>query len=251
MPQASILVTAYNCSNYIKECIDSIKCQSYTNWECLVLDDCSSDNTHQVIVESIGDDSRFRVFVNTERKTALPNLMTLIKEATAPVIVIVDGDDFWTTPNALARIIIEYQDSEVDATYGSYIQHPSGKKGHCALVGNPLWFASWWYGHTLSWKRELSLRSFNEEPEVYINPLTSIVWDITYDVVLYFPVLYRARKVVFIPDVNYAYRRHEENDDITYIGKQKQVGVATWTANYWAKRVLGPNEARRKGFCVS
>lgn len=61
MKLISIIIPVYNREQIVKETLDSIKNQSYTNWECIIVDDDSSDNSFEVIKEYVKDDSRFTV----------------------------------------------------------------------------------------------------------------------------------------------------------------------------------------------
>lgn len=58
----SIVMPAYNCSAYIRETIESVLKQSYPYWELIVVDDCSSDNTREIVSEYMKRDSRIRLF---------------------------------------------------------------------------------------------------------------------------------------------------------------------------------------------
>ena len=61
MPKVSLVIPAYNIESYIRRCIESVKHQTFTDFEAIVVDDASTDNTHAVLVEAIGDDTRFRL----------------------------------------------------------------------------------------------------------------------------------------------------------------------------------------------
>ncbi|WP_159023052.1 glycosyltransferase family 2 protein [Formosa sp. L2A11] len=60
LPLISIIVPTYNRANLIGETLDSILAQTYTNWECIVVDDCSTDNTAEVMSKYCSKDSRFQ-----------------------------------------------------------------------------------------------------------------------------------------------------------------------------------------------
>ena len=55
----SIIMPSYNTASYISETIESVLLQSYTNWELLIVDDCSTDNTDEVVSLFL-DDTRIR-----------------------------------------------------------------------------------------------------------------------------------------------------------------------------------------------
>ncbi|MGO4906197.1 glycosyltransferase family 2 protein [Flavobacterium sp. W20_MBD1_R3] len=64
----SILIANYNNGHFFKDCYQSILAQTYTNWEVVIVDDCSTDDSVAVMQQSIGNDTRFRIFFNEENK---------------------------------------------------------------------------------------------------------------------------------------------------------------------------------------
>ena len=54
----SVIVPAYNCEKFIGETIDSVLAQTYKNWEMIIVDDCSSDHTRDIVLEFASQDSR-------------------------------------------------------------------------------------------------------------------------------------------------------------------------------------------------
>ena len=76
----SIIVPVYKVEAYLCECLDSIKQQSYSNWECLLIDDGSPDNSGLICDEYSRSDSRFKVFhvenggVSRARNIGLKNM---------------------------------------------------------------------------------------------------------------------------------------------------------------------------------
>ncbi len=56
----TVLVTAYNLDRYLADCLASVEAQSFPNWECLIVDDCSTDNTPEIAKEFSTRDDRFR-----------------------------------------------------------------------------------------------------------------------------------------------------------------------------------------------
>ncbi len=60
MPKISVVLPTYNGETYIKESIDSILSQTFTDWELIIVDDCSSDNTCEIIEEYEKSDDRIK-----------------------------------------------------------------------------------------------------------------------------------------------------------------------------------------------
>lgn len=91
-PLVSVLVTSYNYARFLPEALDSILAQTYTNWETIICDDGSTDNSRQVIESYLARDSRFRcVFKqNGGLSTALN---AAYSESNGDIIAMLDADD--------------------------------------------------------------------------------------------------------------------------------------------------------------
>ena len=61
-PFVSIIIPVFNRESLILETLDSIKHQTYKNWECILIDDGSTDNTIKIINDYVLDDARFKLF---------------------------------------------------------------------------------------------------------------------------------------------------------------------------------------------
>lgn len=67
-PLFSILIAQHNNGKFFKDCYNSIINQTYKNWEVIIVDDCSTDETWELMIETIGDDARFKLFKNESNK---------------------------------------------------------------------------------------------------------------------------------------------------------------------------------------
>ncbi|WP_419869062.1 glycosyltransferase family 2 protein [Chryseobacterium sp. CT-SW4] len=99
-PLFSILVANYNNGSYFKDCFDSILSQTYQNWEVIIVDDCSTDNSVEIIKNIIGNDDRFKIYINQENKGCGYNKRRCAELATGDICAFVDPDDA-ITPEAL------------------------------------------------------------------------------------------------------------------------------------------------------
>lgn len=90
--QLSILMPAYNASKYIREAIESILRQTYSDFELLILDDCSTDDTLKIIKSF--DDRRIKISVNSENLGYLRSCNKLFDQATGDFITFQDADDY-------------------------------------------------------------------------------------------------------------------------------------------------------------
>lgn len=96
MAKISIITPTYNSSKFIKRTIQSVIDQSYTDWEYLIVDDGSTDNTVELINEYIKKETRIKFFKTQENSggPALPKNIG-IKNATGEYVAFLDHDDEW------------------------------------------------------------------------------------------------------------------------------------------------------------
>ncbi|WP_071459768.1 glycosyltransferase family 2 protein [Bacillus massilinigeriensis] len=100
--KVSIIIAAYNTSKYIKKCIDSILKQTYENFEVIIVDDCSTDNTMEIIKGY--QDSRIKAFINEENKGPSFSRNRAISLSVGEYIAILDSDDWWA-PERLKEML--------------------------------------------------------------------------------------------------------------------------------------------------
>ena len=84
----SIVVTAYNVEKYIAECVESLKRQTLSDLECIVIDDASTDGTARVIAESIDGDSRFKAITLPQNSGPSVGRNTGMAQATGDFILL-------------------------------------------------------------------------------------------------------------------------------------------------------------------
>ena len=68
MGQVSLLIPNYNKGNFLRETLDSVLAQTYPNWECVVVDDHSTDNSWEILEEYASKDTRFKIFKRPENR---------------------------------------------------------------------------------------------------------------------------------------------------------------------------------------
>ncbi len=115
----SIITPSYNSSNFIADTILSIQRQSYINWELLITDDCSTDNTIQIINSFVQKDKRIKLFKFNENKGAGFARNNSISHAKGTLIAFCDSDDIWL-PKKLEKQIIFMKKKNLVFTYSSY-----------------------------------------------------------------------------------------------------------------------------------
>lgn len=116
----SIITPSYNCSKYIAETIESIIAQTYTNWELLITDDCSTDNSRDIIQEYCAKDSRIKLYCLSENSGAGAARNNSINEANGRYIAFCDSDDRWYQ-NKLEKQVAFMQHMNCGLSYTSYM----------------------------------------------------------------------------------------------------------------------------------
>lgn len=126
----SIIMPSYNTGKFIGETINSVIDQTYINWELIIVDDCSSDNTDE-IVKNIKD-SRIVYLKNEKNMGAAVSRNRALREAKGKWIAFLDSDDLWKE-NKLEKQIKFMKDNNYYFTYTNYIEidengNQNGKK---------------------------------------------------------------------------------------------------------------------------
>lgn len=94
--KVSIIIPVYNAEKFISKTIESVLSQSYKNWEMLIMNDKSTDNSYEVILKYSKLDDRIKL-INTERNMGVvKGRNTLIEMATGKYIAFLDADDYWS-----------------------------------------------------------------------------------------------------------------------------------------------------------
>lgn len=112
----SIIVPVYNVATYLRDCLDSVQNQSCSHWQCVCIDDGSTDGSGAILDEIKGKDSRF-VVVHQQNQGVSAARNTGLRVATGNWIGFLDGDDVWS-PFAVevwSKIVCEEENVDVVA----------------------------------------------------------------------------------------------------------------------------------------
>jgi len=127
-PRASIIMSTYNDGQYIKQSIESVLTQSFTNFEFIIINDCSTDNTAQIIADI--KDERIQYVCNERNKGLVVNLNEGIARATGEYIARIDSDDMWANREKLQKQISFLESHEDYGLIGTqaHVYDTSGMK---------------------------------------------------------------------------------------------------------------------------
>lgn len=92
-PLVSVIIPVYNCEKYLEESISSIINQTYKNMEILITDDCSTDNSYNILMLFAEKDKRIKLFRNNENLKIVKTLNAMISKAQGEFIARMDSDD--------------------------------------------------------------------------------------------------------------------------------------------------------------
>jgi len=127
-PLISIITLTYNHENYIAECIGSVLCQTYENWEMIIVDDASTDKTPYIVEQYAKKDNRIKFIRNEKNNGPLfldVNYNLALKEAQGEWIGYLEGDDVFVQKSLEIRVnalneLPEEKRKNISMVYGRY-----------------------------------------------------------------------------------------------------------------------------------
>ena len=117
----SIITPTYNCGKFIARTLDSVQAQTYQNWEMIIVDDRSQDNTKEIVDAYIKNDPRIQYHLLDVNSGAAVARTVAMKLAKGSYMAFLDSDDIWM-PNKLERQIKWMNDNGYAFSCTSYEQ---------------------------------------------------------------------------------------------------------------------------------
>lgn len=115
----SIITPTYNCGKFIAETIGSVLSQTYSKWEMIISDDCSTDNTKEIITPYFEKDSRIKYICNEKNSGAAITRNNALKVAKGRWIAFLDSDDLWA-PDKLEKQVRFMEENNYHFSYTNY-----------------------------------------------------------------------------------------------------------------------------------
>jgi len=233
-----ILIPVYNAEEFIENALISVLNQNYDNFECIITDDCSTDNTVEIISSFISENTvedYFTLRRNKKRMFALYNLHCMMLQSNADdedVYITLDGDDWLNGDDVLSRLNDIYEQESCWLTYGSYVIYPGGQDSSFHVNEypkeiiesgdfrkDPKWRAS----HLRSFKHKLARQLVEDD---LVDDEDGSYYQMAYDHALMFPLMEMAReRIAFVSDILYVY--NDSNPiNVHKVDRQKQIEVA-------------------------
>jgi len=227
-----IVVPTYNTEQWIARCLSSIYNQTYKNYDCVIINDASTDRTGQVIdsISQIKEDPRFTVIHNTKNVKALKNIVNgfnILKSENDPesVLMVIDGDDFLFSEYSLQIVAQAYQQYDPLLTYGNWVGWPDGSHSnnrqippevHAKRNYRELPFA---FSHLRTFKSKLWYNIKDEDLRDEGGKYFESGWDVAFML----PMIEMAgERTLYVPNVLYCYNRINPISDDKI--RQKQQG---------------------------
>ena len=119
IPMVSVITPTYNGSKFISESIESVISQTYTNWEMIIVDDCSEDGSYEIILEYTKKDSRIKVCRMAQNSGAASCRNKAIELSQGEYLAFLDSDDLWF-PEKLEKQLLFMKKNESDFCFTEY-----------------------------------------------------------------------------------------------------------------------------------
>lgn len=120
-PRVSIITPTWNCASFLKETIKSVQSQTYTNWEMLIQDDCSNDDTALCVKEFADADPRIKYARNSVNSGAARTRNNALSRATGQFVAFLDSDDLWM-PTKLEKQLRFMEGNDYAFSYTNYYE---------------------------------------------------------------------------------------------------------------------------------
>lgn len=126
-PTVSVVTPAYNAARFIEETMDSVRAQTYQDWEMIVVDDQSTDKTVELVKQYEQMDSRIQLVQLEQNSGSAIARNTAMDHAKGKYIAFLDSDDRWL-PEKLTKQLHFMQENDLAFTFTKYIRmHESGE----------------------------------------------------------------------------------------------------------------------------
>ncbi len=211
MPKVSIVLPTYNGEKYIRESIDSILCQNFEDWELIIVDDCSTDHTPEIIDGYAGKDGRIKVIHNRVNQKLPEALNVGFREAVGECLTWTSDDNRYMQ-NAIREMYSKLTDNEevkMVCADMKLIDMEGEIRGKCLPYEEERMLYENCVGACFMYKREVLEQVGDYDSGMFC------VEDYDY----WLRVLVRFGKIEHIAKCLYLYRQHE--DSLTFTKKEK------------------------------
>lgn len=132
----SIITPTFNSERFIAETILSVQAQTYKDWEMIIVDDCSTDRTAEIVASFQEKDSRIRYLYNSTNKGSAFSRNLALQEAKGKWIAFLDSDDLWH-PEKIEKQIEFMTRNDIHFSYTNYCEIDESSKEIGVLISGP------------------------------------------------------------------------------------------------------------------
>lgn len=217
----SIVVTAYNIENYIEEALESCINQTYKDLEIIVVDDCSTDSTKEIIKKLQEKDERIKLIEHDVNQGAGLARRTGIQKTTGEYVLILDGDD-WLDLNFIEDLAKEAERTGADIVSGGIVirrqdgSYDATGYGECICETNYDKVVKFWKDRIVFLNNKLIRKTLH-------NVIPYCKRRFIEDTPVIIPQLYLANKVAYINSLGYNYRM--QDNSLTHQASQLKMVV--------------------------
>lgn len=257
-PEISIIIPIYNKEKFLSRCINSILNQTFKNFECILIDDGSTDNSKSICIDYANKDPRIKYYYQENSGPASARYNGIIK-STAEMIMFVDADD-WISNNTVEIFYSEYKKTNADIVFNTvintvlddisserksklmddeltaliYYLHPSVEKGNCNKLIN----------------KKLLQNLFIPEKSVYEDFVTGVQ--------VFSNIEKEKIAIISIPNIYY-YCKYSDGNTLSYRAKDffnkpfneiNGIRVFYWIENYISLLKISNKEALKAAYSL-
>ena len=203
----SIVITAYNVGKYIEQAVNSCLAQTYKNIEIVLVEDCSTDNTKEII-EKLAKEYPINVIYHIENKGAGWSRRDGINACTGDYFITIDGDD-WIDVDFIESLVKKAKETNADIVSG----------GITVNKEDGYWEATC-YGDIVTSGEDRVLKFWGEKVVFMNNKIIKrdLALKVPYctrrfieDTPTIIPMLWYANKVAYVSNIGYHYRMQEDS----------------------------------------
>lgn len=236
-----VIVPFYNCSEYIVKCLSSIFIQTYTNFDVIIIDDCSTDDSLIKInnfISKVKPKQNIKIFKNKTNCGALANIVYGINNAECSdedIIIQIDGDDWLYSAEVFNKLNVIYQE-DVLLTYGSLVELSTKKlnktftkklfdtQKYRKQYGEYYWVTS----HLKTFKYKLWKKILDKD----LRDINGTYFKVAWDLAMMYPMIEMAglEKIVYVEEPMYIYNDLNPANDYKIRCKQ-QAATAKYIKN--------------------
>lgn len=100
----SVIMPVYNASRFLKEAVDSVLSQSFSDFEFIAVDDCSTDDSYDILLKYAEKDSRVKIYRNELNKGVSYTRNFAVEKACGEYIALIDSDDMWKEDKLIKQL---------------------------------------------------------------------------------------------------------------------------------------------------